>query len=59
MSITLPDRRALLRLVLASIALSLGLGQAAVASEVPTPVEQLDAGLMAIMKAGKTAGLFH
>jgi phospholipid transport system substrate-binding protein len=55
MSITLPDRRALLRLVLASIALSLGLGQAAVASEVTTPVEQLHAGLMAIMKAGKTA----
>jgi hypothetical protein len=55
MSITLPDRRALLRLVLVSIALFLGLGQAAVASEVTTPVEQLHAGLMAIMKAGKTA----
>src|SRR5262244_3275175 len=54
MSITLPDRRALLRLALASIALALGLGRAG-ASEVTTPVEQLHAGLMAIMKAGKTA----
>jgi hypothetical protein len=51
MSITLPDSRALLRLALASIALALGLGRAAVASEVTTPVEQLHAGLMAIMKA--------
>jgi len=55
MSITLPDSRALLRLALASIALALGLGRTAVASEVTTPVEQLHAGLMAIMKAGKTA----
>ena len=55
MSITLPDSRALLRLALASIALALGLGRAAVASEATTPVEQLHAGLMAIMKAGKTA----
>ena len=55
MSITLPDSRALLRLALASIALALGLGRAAVASEVTTPVEELHAGLMAIMKAGKTA----
>jgi hypothetical protein len=43
------------RLALASIALALGLGRAAIASEVTTPVEQLHAGLMAIMKAGKTA----
>src|SRR5262249_16754525 len=55
MSFSLPDSRTLLRLALASIALTLGLGQAAVASEVTTPVEQLHAGLMAIMKAGKTA----
>src|SRR5262244_1889361 len=55
MSITLPNSRALLRLALASIALVLGLGRAAVASEVTTPVEQLHAGLMAIMQAGKTA----
>ena len=55
MSITLSDSRALLRLALASIALALGLGRAAIASEVTTPVEQLHAGLMAIMKAGKTA----
>ena len=51
MSITLPDSRALLRLALASIALALGLGRAAVASEVTTPVEQLRAGL------AKLAGL--
>lgn len=55
MSITLLDSRALLRFALAAIALALGLGRAAVASEVTTPVEQLHAGLMAIMKAGKTA----
>jgi len=55
MSITLPDRRTLLRLALASIALALGMGRAAVASEVTTPVEQLYAGLMAVMQAGKTA----
>src|SRR5262244_592137 len=55
MSITLPDSRALLRIALVSIALAFGLGQAAIASEVTTPVEQLHAGLMAIMKAGKTA----
>src|SRR5262252_9634729 len=55
MSITLPDSRALLRLALVSIALTLGLGRAAIASEVTTPVEELHAGLMAIMKAGKTA----
>jgi len=55
MSITLPDRRTLLRLALASIALALGMGRAAVASEVTTPVEQLNAGLIAIMQAGKTA----
>src|SRR6516162_9106748 len=55
MSITLPDSRALLRLALASIALAFGLSRAAVASEVTTPVEQLHAGLMAIMQAGKTA----
>ena len=55
MSITLPDSRALFRLALASIALAFGLSRAAVASEVTTPVEQLHAGLMAIMQAGKTA----
>src|SRR5215831_20110934 len=55
MSITLPDSPALLRLALASIALALGLGRAAVASDVTTPVEQLHTGLMAIMQAGKTA----
>ena len=57
MSITLPDSRALLRLALASIALAFGLSRAAVASEVTTPVEQLHAGLMAIMQAGKDTTL--
>ena len=55
MSITLGDRRPRLRLALASIALALGFGRAFVASEMTTPVQQLHAGLMAIMKAGKTA----
>jgi phospholipid transport system substrate-binding protein len=55
MSIALSYRRPLFRLALASILLALGLGRAAVASEVTTPVEQLHAGLMSIMKAGKTA----
>src|SRR5262249_55624323 len=55
MSVTLLDRRTLLRFAVASIALSFGSGRAAIASEVTAPVEQLCAGLMAIMKAGRRA----
>ena len=54
MSVTSPSRRRLLWLALASATLSLGLGRAAAASEITAPVEQLHAGLIAIMKAGKT-----
>jgi phospholipid transport system substrate-binding protein len=55
MSTTPPDRRTLLRLALGSATLALGWGRAAIASEITGPVEQLHAGLIAIMKAGKTA----
>ena len=55
MSVSPPDRRTILRLVLSTSALAVGWGRAAIASEITVPVEQLHAGLMAIMKAGKTA----
>ena len=55
MSVTSPDRRALLRLALGSTALVVGWHPTAIASELSGPVEQLHAGLIAIMKAGKTA----
>ena len=55
MSVTSPDRRALLRLALGSTALVVGWHPTVVASELSGPVEQLHAGLIAIMKAGKTA----
>ncbi len=55
MSVTSPDRRTLMRLALGSAALAVGWNRAAVASEPTGPVEQLHAGLIAIMKAGKTA----
>jgi phospholipid transport system substrate-binding protein len=55
MPATSPDRRTLLRLALVSAALAIGWSRAAIASEVTGPVEQLHAGLIAIMKAGKTA----
>jgi len=51
------DRRTLLRLLFAG-ALGLGWCRSAAASEVTTPVEQLYAGLTAIMKAGKNVS-FH
>jgi phospholipid transport system substrate-binding protein len=55
MPVTSPDRRLHLRLALTAAALVLGLGRAAVASEVTAPVEQLHAGLIGIMRAGKAA----
>jgi phospholipid transport system substrate-binding protein len=55
MSVTSPDRRTFFRLALGSTGLALGWGGAAAASEVTGPVEQLHAGLVAIMKAGKAA----
>jgi len=44
----------LLRLVVVSIAAALGLGRAADASPVTAPIEQLQATLLGIMKAGKS-----
>jgi phospholipid transport system substrate-binding protein len=55
MSAALPDRRTLLWLALGSIVLPPAPGRAAATAEVAAPVEQLHAGLIAIMKAGKTA----
>jgi phospholipid transport system substrate-binding protein len=55
MFVSPPDRRTILRLVLSTSALAVGWGRAAIASAITVPVEQLHAGLMAIMKAGKTA----
>jgi phospholipid transport system substrate-binding protein len=55
MSLAVPDRRTLLRLVLYSTLAVLGPAPAVFASEMTAPVEQLHAGLIEIMKAGKTA----
>ena len=55
MSSPSPDRRRFLGLGLALAGLSLGGARAAFASDVTGPVEQLHAGLIAIMKAGRTA----
>ena len=57
MSVSSSDRRVLLRLVLVIIAIpiAVGSGRVATASEITAPVEQLHAGLISIMKAGKTA----
>src|SRR6516162_6890323 len=50
-----PERRTPLRIALVIIAATIGWGGGALASEITAPVEQLHAGLMSIMKAGKTA----
>src|SRR5437763_15124103 len=55
MSVRSSGRRVLLRLMLVTIAVAVGWGRPASASESTAPVEQLHAGLMSIMKAGKTA----
>jgi phospholipid transport system substrate-binding protein len=55
MSVVPPDRRTVLRVALGSAALAVGWSPAAIASEPTGPVEQLHAGLIAIMKAGKAA----
>jgi phospholipid transport system substrate-binding protein len=54
MSATALDRRTLLRLALCGVAVVLGQPRAAIASEMTAPVEQLHAGLIEIMKAGRT-----
>ena len=55
MLIAAPDRRTLLRFALCWAAVLLGPAGGAIASEVTAPVEQLQAGLIEIMKAGKAA----
>jgi phospholipid transport system substrate-binding protein len=59
MSVIALDRRMLLRLALCGAAVVLGLPRAAIASETTAPVEQLHAGLIDIMKAGKSASFRH
>jgi phospholipid transport system substrate-binding protein len=53
MPVTSPDRRSFLRLALGSVGLSFGWGGIAVASDPTTLIEQLHAGLIAIMRAGR------
>ena len=55
MLVTALDRRMMLRFALCGAAAVLGLPRAAIASETTAPVEQLHAGLIEIMKAGKSA----
>jgi len=54
MPLTSPARRALLQLALCSAVAALAPLGSAVASEILAPIEQLHAGLIQIMKAGKT-----
>ena len=58
MSFTTLDRRRFLRLALGSAGLAVAGIWGAAASEVTGPIEQLHAGLLAIMRAGKSAS-FH
>jgi phospholipid transport system substrate-binding protein len=55
MPVSTHDRRTLLRLALGSAALWATGGRTAAAMDVTTAVEQLHAGLISIMKVGKTA----
>jgi phospholipid transport system substrate-binding protein len=55
MSIVSPDRRTILRSALGSAVLAFGSSRVAIASEVTAPIEQLHAGLIAIMRAARTA----
>jgi phospholipid transport system substrate-binding protein len=55
MSLAAPARRMLLQLTLCWIAAALGMAPAAIASETTAPVEQLHAGLIELMKAGRAA----
>jgi phospholipid transport system substrate-binding protein len=59
MSFAPPDRRNFLRLALGAVGLCCGWGQAAAGSDVTGPVEQLHAGLIAIMKAGTNSPFRH
>ena len=53
MSLTTPDRRTALRLILCLIVTAFGSAPAAMASEITAPVEQLHSGLTEVMKAGR------
>lgn len=53
MSLTTPDRRTALRLLLCLIVTAFGSAPAAMASEITAPVEQLHSGLVEVMKAGR------
>ncbi|MBO0739188.1 MAG: ABC transporter substrate-binding protein [Alphaproteobacteria bacterium] len=55
MSVRSLDRRILLPLALSTAGLVLGWNRTGIASDVTGPIEQLHAGLIAIMRAGKTA----
>jgi phospholipid transport system substrate-binding protein len=55
MSVSSSNPRVLMRLAVVIIAVAVGGAHAAIGSEITAPVEQLHAGLMSIMKAGKTA----
>jgi phospholipid transport system substrate-binding protein len=55
MSLAAPDRRTFLQLALYSTVALVGPAPSAGASEMTAPVEQFHAGLIEIMKAGKTA----
>lgn len=55
MPVTSSERRVALRLALVIIAVAVGWSRGSLASEITAPVEQLHAGLISIMKAGKTA----
>jgi phospholipid transport system substrate-binding protein len=50
----MPDRRTLLRLVLCFMLTAFGSAPAAMASEITAPVEELQSGLIEVMKAGRT-----
>lgn len=55
MPVSSPRCRTLLRFALCALAVWIASGRADAATEVTSPVEQLHAGLMAIMRTGKTA----
>jgi phospholipid transport system substrate-binding protein len=55
MSLAAPDRRTVLRLALYLTAAFLAPGSPVLGSEMTAPIEQLHAGLIEIMKAGKVA----
>jgi len=55
MPVAWSDRRRILSALLSAIVISVGFAGAGAASEASAPIEQLDAGLIQAMKAGKAA----